>query len=364
MTWPPLVATDGWDVSHGTVNPNEGIDGPGKVYISGAGLTEFFVDFMSNVVNPKWIFRGHYDVLMNGLVSGGSDPRLLVVSGLIYQDGSVELFPLYSLDGIPDELTPGSYAFETHSAEGAVLGRTTFEPTFDTADEPCPFAFSIPYPEGTQKVILKRNDVLLAEVVLTPNSPVVTVAPVLDLGGGKYGVQWEGTDADGDVLDYLVYYSHDGQDWLPLNPEGTSFELDTSLLPGGKTATIRVVASDGMNTTEGLSSPFTVPTKAPEAYILSPDDGSSFAQGAQILFRGGGYDAEDGELAGSSLVWISDVDGVLGQGNVLSVSNLSLGNHRIALTAADGEGKTATASIQTRIYTPGHKVYLPLIMKN
>lgn len=359
------LAANGWDVNHYTISNH--IPGPAKVSVEPSWLSKYnFYDFMSATfesMRPPWINEDHYKELMDQLVSGGADPRLLFVSGLIYEDGRVELSPFYSSSGIPDSVPSGSYSFETVAADDSVLGSTTFEAVFD-ATGCCPFAFAMPYPDGTEKVVLKHEDLILEEVTATEHDPQVTIEPVVDLGNEKYRVEWQATDPDGDELDFLVYYSHSGEEWCPLSAEDTLVELDSALLPGGDAVSIKVIATDGMNTVEEISAPFSVPTKAPTASIVSPVDGSSFPEGSRILFKGFGYDPEDGQLNSSSLLWTSDVDGVLEEGNILYFSNLSLGNHRIGLTATDSEGKTATVSIQIRIYTPGHKVYLPLIMKN
>jgi hypothetical protein len=351
-----VLAADGWDVSHLTVG--DAIQGPAKICVEKDDLSSIhnFYDFMSQNGGgwPPWISKDHYEKLMEHLISGGPDPRLLLVSGALFEDGKVDLYPFYSFSGIPDELTPGRYSFETISSDGSVLGSTSFEPIFEE-DGICPFVFTIPYPNGTQKVILRRNDIALEEVVLTPNSPVVTIAPVLDLGGGKYAVQWEGTDADGDVLEYLVYYSHNGQDWLPLNLNygDISLELDTSLLPGGNNSFIKIVTTDGVNTVETISDPFSVSNKPPSAFISRPSNDSVFTRGQDIVFAGWAYDPEEFELDGSSFVWTSSIDEVIGTGSSLTTSRLSVGNHTITLNVSDANGLSDSTAIAITVLLPG-----------
>ncbi len=79
---------------------------------------------------------------------------------------------------------------------------------------------------------------------------------------------------------------------------------------------------------------------APLSLIYSPQDSSIHNVGQSITFEGYGYDDEDGDLSGSSLVWTSDIDGQIGTGESFTKNDLSLGTHEITLTATDSDGKT------------------------
>ncbi len=81
---------------------------------------------------------------------------------------------------------------------------------------------------------------------------------------------------------------------------------------------------------------------APTATILSPADGSTWDQGQQVTFNGSGFDQEDGTL--TKLIWISDRDEVIGNGN-FSTANLSAGVHNITLLVNDSAGQVNTANI-------------------
>ena len=61
---------------------------------------------------------------------------------------------------------------------------------------------------------------------------------------------------------------------------------------------------------------------------------------------------EDGVLSGSSLVWNSSVDGLLGNGNSISVQ-LSPGTHTISLTATDSDGATGIKGINIIVVASG-----------
>jgi len=106
---------------------------------------------------------------------------------------------------------------------------------------------------------------------------------------------------------------------------------------------------------------------APVAVITAPADASEFFDTELLTFTGTGTDAEDGELTGESLVWTSDVDGVLGTGVELldvDASTVSAGPHVITLTATDSEGATGSASINITITEATSVVSFPDDIEN
>ncbi|RMD82315.1 MAG: hypothetical protein D6820_03875 [Lentisphaerae bacterium] len=102
-----------------------------------------------------------------------------------------------------------------------------------------------------------------------------------------------------------------------------------------------------------LKEKWIVEPKPPVAKIIAPADQASFELGTVITFKGSGEDAEDGTLTGNSLVWTSSIDGEIGRGNELDVSNLSVGTHTITLTVTDSSGLTATATVTLTVTDNG-----------
>lgn len=88
---------------------------------------------------------------------------------------------------------------------------------------------------------------------------------------------------------------------------------------------------------------------APVAQITSPADGSIFTSDDSITFSGSGSDNEDGDLSDKSLVWRSDVDGMIGTGETFTSETLSESNHEITLTATDSEGETGMDSVSITV---------------
>jgi hypothetical protein len=105
---------------------------------------------------------------------------------------------------------------------------------------------------------------------------------------------------------------------------------------------------------------FTVARKAPEAYLLSPEEGDVFRPGAEVELDGLASDLEDGPLGDSALVWASDRQGILGTGRHQPLTTLQPGPHTLTLTATDSAAMAGTASVT--IYV-GYPVWLPLVQK-
>ena len=100
---------------------------------------------------------------------------------------------------------------------------------------------------------------------------------------------------------------------------------------------------------------------APVALITTPVNGAVYAEGEEIVLVGTATDFEEGPLPGSSLSWSSSIDGDLGTGGEVTITNASLGMHTITLTATDAAGgvgtATATISVEALEFhegTPGN----------
>src|SRR5712692_7711752 len=70
---------------------------------------------------------------------------------------------------------------------------------------------------------------------------------------------------------------------------------------------------------------FTVPEHAPQAGIMSPADNRLYV-GDQtvVLLQGTAFDIEDGLLPDARLTWISNLNGMLGNGSSFSISAANL----------------------------------------
>jgi hypothetical protein len=84
--------------------------------------------------------------------------------------------------------------------------------------------------------------------------------------------------------------------------------------------------------------------KAPQPQINHPGDMEKRPANQDIPFVGVATDAEDGDLSGASLVWTSNLSGVIGTGAQFNAP-LSAGTHVITLTATDSDKNTGTDSL-------------------
>lgn len=228
------------------------------------------------------------------------------------------------------------------------------------------FQVILPFAPGATRLVVANEGGVLAERPISPHAPGVHV--LAPNGGEVVGdgleIRWEAHDEDGDPLHYTVQYSPDeGATWqaLATNVPTTTLRVSAASLPASDRALIRVIATDGVNTGSDLADrPFIVPPHPPQVFITAPADGASFTQGQMILFTGATLDTDEGPLAADRLVWTSDRDGFLGEGDELAVTTLSPGRHMITLTATDSAGLVAETAI--RVSVRG-ELYLPLVVR-
>ena len=94
--------------------------------------------------------------------------------------------------------------------------------------------------------------------------------------------------------------------------------------------------------------------------MFDPQDGDFYPSARWVVLRAQAYDQDDEDLVGDSLVWMSDVDGLLGTGTEVEPGAMSTGDHVITLTATDSDGLSSSQSVAISI---GHHTCLPLVVK-
>lgn len=298
-----------------------------------------------------------------------------IAGGLVYTDDTAILDPIWVITSTEAPQNPPAgtqYCLEAQDASGTALSGHCFDLTFmnyetGEATDVDGFNLMLPYPGGVARIVLRKGAQELAVRPVSAHAPTVTV---LSPNGGEtwsatgtYTVTWTASDADGDPLSYSVLYSPDGSEWVPvaMGITQTQAVVNAAKLAGGDAARIRVLASDGVNTTADESdAPFTVGRKGPQAFILVPERDITIAPGTPLWLQGYAYDLEDGTLPETALRWTSNRDGDLGTGSQVLVS-LSSGEHLITFTAADSDGNPATATV--RVYV-GNRLYLPLVLRH
>lgn len=190
----------------------------------------------------------------NGTHTGGD---YLFVTGLIDEAGRATLNPVYRLQG-PREFTQsdptGVYAIQVHTSAGQAELRFNVDAHAEDVEGEMGRAFSlaIPNDSGIQAISLlhqgQSQDVLLRSA----HAPVggFAVAPGVLSGATTLGLN--ATDADGDQLTYSIQYSPDGgRTLVPIvvSGTGTQFTVNAEQLPASTNGLLRLLITDGLNTT-------------------------------------------------------------------------------------------------------------------
>ncbi len=297
------------------------------------------------------------------------ESEYIVISGAVKNDGTASFDDFYRLMQINPESNPPAgeaYCVDIYDAAQTRLSSSCFDLSFEFNDgmlplNTAPFALTVPYPSGAASIVLKQNGVQVGTRTVSSHAPSVSNGQVS--GGTVKTLQWSGSDPDGDSLRYTLFYSADNKaSWLAVATDvtGTTYGLDTAKLAGSTSAYVRVMATDGVNTGFSDVGPFTVSDKPPTVAITSPSDQTVVTVGSPLTFAGDGYDQSGADLADSTFIWRSDLDGYLGIGRVVNVASLSAGTHTITLTVTDSNGMRGTDTITVHV-REAHQVYLPLL---
>ncbi|MCB9481270.1 MAG: hypothetical protein H6680_05560 [Desulfobacteraceae bacterium] len=130
--------------------------------------------------------------------------------------------------------------------------------------------------------------------------------------------------------------------------------FNPQLSPGTHTITLKAVDSYGAYATAEIR--ITYGNIIPEAKILNPQNNAEYETGEDVILHGTGTDAEDGDLSGENLSWVSNQNGFLtnlGTGTSFKVNTLKSGTHTIILTATDsgnGQGTDQVTIIIKEMY--------------
>jgi hypothetical protein len=283
--------------------------------------------------------------------------QYLRIIGRLYPDNTLSLMPSYltSDPSNSQEDSESSLIAELLDEKDVPLLRHRLSATHYCTDKKVlpelAVRGKIPFPEATRAIKFYRDSILIHEIKVSEGKPQVRITwDVRNSISGKHTISWIGKHSRRQQLQYFIRYTHnDGKNWQRVGwrTNESRKEIDFDQLPGGERCRLAVVATDGVNTTIVETKNFSVPIKACIAMIFSPGDGAEFAPNESILFRGQGFFMEENTPETEALFWTSSIDGEIGKGMLVEVLKLSIGSHRITLTAGTGEraGK-ATISIK------------------
>lgn len=329
---------------------------------------------------PYWIseytFEGMYDFLAQRspqLTASSRSTRAALVDGdwllasgvLDPENGSGGFTGLRRMDSVVDATPPEAGDFTLTFLSNALdtLASYSFaaEPI---ADSPGRFRFDlvVPFEPNAALVIVREGTSgrSLASSPISASRPVVSnvallgaPSPVDDI----VGLAWDASDADGDPLRFDVLATRDGGvTYRPifLGVDGTSLNLDTSLLGGG-TNRIRVVASDGVLTGHDESDPFEVVARAPVPVITEPADGTQVGWGQVVRFTTEVTDVQEEFIPDESIVWTNEY-GEIGFGRSFQTDQLQVGENVITVTATNSLGESGIATVTVFV---GDSLVLP-----
>jgi hypothetical protein len=298
------------------------------------------------------------------LVSGAIDPETL----------ETDLQPLYVIEaaGAYKARVPGDYAIVLRGAGGTELARYAFTPIEAHSGPPAPdepgageisrlmIEEMVPFATGTTTVVIESpSGGELASVQAGATAPEVTVTAPNGgeaLDGATVSIDWTAADADGDDLTYLVQVSPDnGASWqtLAANLSETGLTVDASAVPGTDQGLVRVLATDGVNsTTDTSDGTFSVTDTPATVEIVTPPAPTTVLQGQTLALEAEAFDPDYATFPDDAIAWRSNLDDGLGTGPQLSTASLSPGTHTLTVEAeGDAAGDLAVDAIQVTVTT-------------
>jgi hypothetical protein len=306
------------------------------------------------------------------IVQTSTPQRYLFIRGNFDQNTGWTLLPIYDLY-LPVKIEPkeGEYSIEVRDANDQIAAVHSFSieklyiddwDEFNALSTILSFSQLIPISNDVNTVFFRKEGKLLAKRVRSLAKPAILLSTSFldhfDFSSNPFVVKWQGRDADSKILHYSIQYTNDAkvsqsQEWQTLGLDLTvnNYTINPDNLPGGDNARIRVIVTDGFNTSVQVSPKFIVPNKPPKVHILAPKKGSSFIKGNRVVMRAVASDLEDGSLSDNNLKWYSNIDGLLGSGHRIEVDSLSPGIHIINLMGRDQSGKIGSESTELEILT-------------
>ena len=301
---------------------------------------------------------------------GASSARreVLVVSGVrtVASDGTARagVWPLYGYETAQPVSAPSGsgYRLELLDGDGTVLRSVSFGADTPVAQPGPPagvelWLVRVADPPEWRSVRIWRGPETIAELKASASAPVLALtAPAAGQAhtGDQVQMSWTASDGDGDNLSYRVYYSSDAGATYRLLSAGQSepsLLWPRSDLAGSDQARIRVVATDGLRSAAVESAVFSVAKNPPQVYVRSPAAGRTYGGYAAVILDAAAYDAEDGQLDSSKVIWRSSIDGQIATGAyaVITTDDLTAGTHTITATATDSDNMAGSASVTVSV---------------
>lgn len=300
-------------------------------------------------------------------LDGPERPILLVRGTVDFSTDSAEFLPFITVNTrvtLPSPSPGTSFSLLAFDDTHKVLQTLNFSlkkniTEFDDPSQKANFILPITHNPALHSVELRHGNRILAIGTASSHPPKVTLTN--PKGGetfkeGPIHVSWTGTDDDLDALTFTVQYSPDnGSTWQTLNADldGDTLEIESKTLTATSKGLIRVLVSDGFNTSFAqTSAPFTVKPHAPELSISTPIEGAVFEGDEQIFLEADVFN-DEGSLDGNKVRWVSSIDGFLGEGKSLHfpATRLTQGYHTLSVSSTNSAGLGADTRIHVVVLT-------------
>jgi len=244
-------------------------------------------------VDGVWQWNLYSQFVTNPMLKAPS----VLIKGKLFLNGSAILGQhVQHLAAAPRDLVQaigfvntGNYSIKVFDPSFIPLGTFPFQASFDEMAHwdsitevyerrlnELEFAFNIPDIVGARYLqLVNETGAILVQRTISENAPevqVISPSSGTEVEVGEVlNVTWAGSDADGDDLTYRLAFSVDGETWVPIADDitGNWYEMSTSGLRPGNDCQVKVMASDGYNSAEGVSGEFSMVDTTPPSTIIS-----------------------------------------------------------------------------------------------
>jgi len=255
-----------------------------------AGRSDVWVKWQPTEHCKGCYYLGGFQAMLSKL-EDLNDPEGLLIRGMINKNNTVRFDSFIRLANTKIDIESGDigdYYIVLKNTENDIIGKYGFTPSFmetgyqpdwdDIETDEAFFSFVIDWHEDIKSIELQnKNGTILASRTISANDPEVTIKSPRNgqviRKSEILTVEWEANDLDGDELSFALLFSNGGEEWITLDIDITEneYEIDTNNvgIGEGKDCFIKVIVSDGVNTAEDISGPFSLPkAKTTNSLIL------------------------------------------------------------------------------------------------
>jgi len=254
---------------------------------------------------------------------GSQEYDVIYVTGYFDPDGVFIADPWYTYSS--DDATfvtaqkSGEYSLTMYDKNDEVLYLTYFDANVTAQvntdegqvfveDEVIPVEIIAKFPEGTAKIVIKKEEEEIYYRTVSENAPEVAFTGMPDpiTISGQTTITWEASDADGDDLYFQLRYYRSEEDYYIIASDitETSYDIDLSDYPGTNNGYFMLLASDGIHVGYNEESPTViVPFKEP-IFTSEQTEVPQYRLTEEIYFVADVYDKQDGWLDSDSIYWM------------------------------------------------------------